>query len=79
MEKLTDLEKALIERVAELNERVEMAEDYRKWWSEERDRREALEEKIKILELQLEEIAQAKTTSCNEATMLTDTAAKGVL
>lgn len=79
MEKLTDLEKALIERVAELNERAEMAEDYRKWWSEERDRREALEEKIKILELQLEEIAQAKTTSCNEATMLTDTAAKGVL
>lgn len=79
MEKLTDLEKALIERVAELNERAEMAEDYRKWWSEERDRREALEEKIKILELQLEEIAQAKTTSCNEATILTDTAAKGVL
>lgn len=66
---MTDLEKALIAKVQELDKEARNAEDYYKWWQEEKARANKLES-------QLLEIAQSKNI---EREPITDSAGKGVL
>lgn len=79
---LTELERVLMARLEEKDEKAEKADDYYKWWKEadaENDKlKTEIEELRKLnddLENQLFELSQASATMV----MLTDTAAKGVL
>lgn len=51
--KLTDLEKALLTKVEEMDEKVEQADSYFKWWQESEDNLKKAEAEIAELKAQL--------------------------
>lgn len=74
---MTDLEKALIIRIQEIDQEAEDGKKYFRWLQEETEKSKKLEERIEELEAQILELSQAKIT-VNYETM-TDSAAKGVM
>lgn len=79
---LTELERVLMARLEEKDEKAEKADDYYKWWSDEQQENNRLYEKytaakkrIEELENELLELSQAKT----QPAILTDSNAKGEL
>lgn len=79
---LTELERVLMARLEEKDEKAEKSDDYYKWWREadaENDKLktevEELRKRNDDLESQILELSQAKIVSV----MLTDSNAKGVL
>lgn len=78
---LTELERVLMARLEEKDEKAEKADDYYKWWSDEQQENNRLYEKytaakkrIEELENELLELSQAKAT-----VVMTDSNAKGEL
>lgn len=79
---LTELERVLMARLEEKDEKAEKADDYYKWWKEADDENDKLKTEVEELrkrnddlESQILELSQAKIVSV----MLTDSNAKGVL
>lgn len=79
---LTELERVLMARLEEKDEKAEKADDYYKWWSDEQQENNRLYEKytaakkrIEELENELLELSQAKM----QPAILTDSNAKGEL
>lgn len=79
---LTELEKVLMARLEEKDEKADKAEDFYNWWKKleaENDKLktevEELRKRNDDLESQILELSQAKIVSVS----ITDTAAKGVL
>ena len=78
---LTELERVLMARLEEKDEKAEKADDYYKWWSDEQQENNRLYKKytaakkrIEELENELLELSQAKAT-----VVMTDSNAKGEL
>lgn len=46
---MTELERVLITKIQELDEKAENADDYFKWYMREREKREELEKKLEEL------------------------------
>ena len=79
---LTELERVLMARLEEKDEKAEKADDYYKWWSDEQlennrlyEKYTAAKKRIEELENELLELSQAKT----QPVVLTDSNAKGEL